>query len=73
MVEWPQAVLLRITGGVNGRTKEKPLEKESRVLPEKQDKAFGEFYKSARYNKILDKKTTLLIHLATAMSAACYP
>jgi alkylhydroperoxidase/carboxymuconolactone decarboxylase family protein YurZ len=43
------------------------------VLPEKQDRAFGEFYKSARYNKILDQKTTLLIHLATAMAAACYP
>ena len=43
------------------------------MLPEKQDNAFGEFYKSARYNKILDQKTTLLIHLATAMSKACYP
>jgi len=43
------------------------------VLPEQQDKTFGEFYKSARYNKILDQKTTLLVHLATAMSAACYP
>ena len=43
------------------------------MLPEKQDDAFGEFYKSARYNKILDQKTTLLIHLATAMSTACYP
>ena len=43
------------------------------MLPEIQDKAFGEFYKSARYNKILDQKTTILIHMATAMSAACYP
>ncbi len=43
------------------------------MLPEKQDRAFGEFYKSARYNKILDQKTTLLIHLATAMAATCYP
>ena len=55
-----------------GRTIKKPA-KERTVLPEKQDEAFGEFYKSARYNKILDQKTTLLIHLATAMSAACYP
>lgn len=47
--------------------------KERMMLPEKQDYAFGEFYKSARYNKILDQKTTLLIHLATAMSTACYP
>ena len=43
------------------------------MLPEKQDTTFGEFYKSARFNTILDPKTTLLIHLATAMSAACYP
>jgi hypothetical protein len=46
---------------------------EARVLPEKQHRAFGEFYKSARYNTILDSKTTLLIHMAAAMSAACYP
>lgn len=43
------------------------------MLPEKQNKAFGEFYKSARYNKILDQKTTLLIHLASSMAAGCYP
>ena len=49
------------------------LEKEGPVLPEKQDKTFGEFYKAARYNDILDQKTSLMIHLATAMSAACYP
>jgi hypothetical protein len=50
-----------------------PTEKEIQVLPEKQLRAFGEFYKSARYNKILDPKTTLMIHLASAMSAGCYP
>lgn len=43
------------------------------MLPEKQSDAFNDFYKSARFNDILDPKTTLLIHLATAMSAACYP
>jgi len=43
------------------------------MLPEKQQKAFDGFYKSARFNKILDPKTTLLLHLATAMSTACYP
>jgi hypothetical protein len=43
------------------------------MLPEKQKNAFGSFYKSARYNEILDEKTTLMIHLATAMSVACYP
>ena len=43
------------------------------MLPETQEKAFNDFYTSARYNKILDQKTTLLIHLASAMAAACYP
>jgi hypothetical protein len=33
------------------------------MLAEKPDKVFAEFYKSARFNKILDPKTTLLIHL----------
>ena len=43
------------------------------MLPEQQDSAFNEFYKSARFNDVLDPKTTLLLHLATAMSVACYP
>ena len=43
------------------------------MLPEKHETAFNEFYKSARFNNILDPKTTLLLHLATAMSVACYP
>jgi len=43
------------------------------MLPEKSHRAFGEFYKSARFNRVLDQKTTVLIHLATAMSAGCYP
>lgn len=43
------------------------------MLPDKQHRAFGEFYKSARFNAILDQKTTLMIHLATAMSVGCYP
>ena len=43
------------------------------MLPAKQGEAFNEFYKSARFNKVLDQKTTLLLHLATAMSVACYP
>lgn len=43
------------------------------MLPKEQHRAYSDFYKSARYNKILEPKTTLLIHLATAMSAACDP
>ncbi len=43
------------------------------MLPDKQQKAFGAFYASARGNEILDSKTTLLIHMASAMAFACYP
>jgi hypothetical protein len=43
------------------------------LLPRKQKKAYNEYYKTARYNEILDPKTTLLIHMAVAMSVACYP
>ena len=43
------------------------------MLPGKQDKAFDAFYDTARYNDVLDPKTTIMIHLATAMSAGCYP
>ena len=50
-----------------------PTKEVAAVLPDKPHRAFGEFYKSARFNRILDQKTTVLIHLATAMSAGCYP
>ena len=43
------------------------------MLPEKQEAAYRSFYDSARNNDILDPKTTLLIHLASAMAVACYP
>ena len=46
---------------------------ESVMLPGKQDKAFDAFYDTARYNDVLDPNTTIMIHLATAMSAGCYP
>ena len=31
------------------------------------------FYDSARHNKVLDEKTTLLLHLASAMALGCGP
>lgn len=34
---------------------------------------FNGFYGSARNNEILDPKTTLMIHLASAMAVSCYP
>ena len=43
------------------------------MLPRKQKAAFGRFYKSARGNEILDPKTTLLLHFASAMAFGCYP
>ena len=43
------------------------------MLPEKQQKAYTDFYDSARHNEILEPKTTLLIHLAAAMAVGCYP
>jgi hypothetical protein len=43
------------------------------MLPEKQKKAFSGFYDSARNNEYLDPKTTLLVHLATAMAIGCHP
>ena len=38
-----------------------------------QQRLYDEFYESARNNRILDPKTTILIHLATAMAVGCYP
>ena len=43
------------------------------MLPEKQKKAYRSFYDSTRNNDILDPKTTLLIHFASAMAFGCYP
>lgn len=43
------------------------------MLPKDQRHAFDEFYKSARYNEVLERKTTLMVHLASAMALGCYP
>ncbi len=43
------------------------------MLPTKQKRAFADFYRTARQNEILEPKTTLMIHLAVAMSSGCYP
>ena len=40
---------------------------------EQQKNAFDEFYKSARYNGVLDNKTSFLVHLGAAMATGCYP
>ena len=43
------------------------------MLPEQQQMAFGSFYDTVRENTILDPKTTLLLHLASAMALGCSP
>ncbi len=43
------------------------------MFPKKQNKAYADFYDSARHNEILEPKTTLMIHMAAAMAVGCYP
>jgi len=43
------------------------------MLPKDQAKSYGAFYNSARNNTILEPKTTLMLHLPTAMAISCYP
>ena len=43
------------------------------MLPENQRKTFEAFYDSVHDNAIIDRKTTLLLHLAAAMALGCSP
>lgn len=43
------------------------------MLSRKSGQAFGQFYDAARDESVLDKKTTLLVGLAAAMTAGCQP
>lgn len=43
------------------------------LLPKKQKRAWAEFYRSARHNEQLDARTTLMVHMASAMALGCYP
>lgn len=43
------------------------------MLPPDQKIAYDAFYDSARHNKLLDPKTTLMLHLAVAMALDCEP
>jgi hypothetical protein len=49
------------------------LVKEEIMLSKEQTKLYTDFYDSARHNKVLEPKTTLMIHLASAMALGCYP
>ena len=39
----------------------------------KQKEAFDAFYKSARHSGVIDNKTSLMLHLASAMAVGCIP
>ena len=43
------------------------------MIPGKHEKRFNEFYDAVRGNDTLDPKTTLLLHLATALAVGCGP
>jgi len=43
------------------------------VLSEKQQKTFDDFYNATRYNKTVDQKTTIMLHMSVAMALGCYP
>ena len=43
------------------------------MLPKAQAAHWKDFYDSARHNEFLDERTTLLVHLATAMAVGCDP
>ncbi len=43
------------------------------MLPDKQHKAYNDFYNAALDNGLLDAKTTRLVHLAASMAIGCYP
>ena len=43
------------------------------MLSKNQKQIFDDFYDSARHNEVLEPKTTLMIHLASAMAVGCGP
>jgi hypothetical protein len=45
----------------------------SPMLPDKQQKAYNDFYNATLDNGLFDAKTTRLIHLAASMAIGCYP
>jgi len=43
------------------------------VKQTKPSRTWQTFYDSARHNEVLDERTTLMLHLASAMALGCYP
>jgi hypothetical protein len=49
------------------------MKKELRMSVNQQMKPFNDFYDAAFNNDVLEPKTTLMLHLATAMAVGCMP
>ncbi len=43
------------------------------MRPTPSSETWQQFYDSARHNKVLDERTTLMLHLASAMALGCDP
>ena len=43
------------------------------MQPTSSSKHWQAFYDSARYNDVLDERTTVMLHMASAMALGCYP
>lgn len=43
------------------------------MQPTKISESWKNFYDSARHNEALDERTTLMLHLASAMALGCDP
>jgi len=43
------------------------------MSPTQSSENWKAFYDSARHNDVLDERTTLMLHLASAMALGCYP
>ena len=43
------------------------------MLSKDQRAAYSAFYDSARHNRVLEPRVTLMIHLAAAMAVGCEP
>ncbi len=43
------------------------------MLTKEQNEDWESFYDSARYNEVLEERTTTMLHLATALALGCHP
>ena len=44
-----------------------------KLLSDDQQKVFFKFYENAKYNDLIPRKYTHMIHTAVAMATGCYP